>query len=210
MKSKGKIATWWQDKFIDKETFEIVSGNEIIFEPDRYELIIVDIGEPECWACGKQAIGSLEDEKQQSIIGIWNSAKGLERCHILSKQFGEQDEEQYYFLMCSKCHFDSPDTKDKKNFFQWVIYRRHHNSFYQQIQQTLKETANMKGLEIEDLCSQLEESEPSSYKVVKMVVEKSFKSCALHGQHFSMSSVCAGIIDELVSYLNEDGKSKNE
>ena len=66
----------------------------------------------------------------------------------------------------------------------------------------------MKGLEIEDLCSQLEESEPSSYKVVKMVVEKSFKSCALHGQHFSMSSVCAGIIDELVSYLNEDGKVK--
>ena len=82
-----------------------------------------DWGEPCCWSCRKSC-GSEYDSKNpraslKEIINNWNIAP-LQRCHIIAKQFGGEDEPHNLFLMCSECHDRAPNTKSREAFLLWI------------------------------------------------------------------------------------------
>lgn len=57
-----------------------------------------------CWGCG------IERSKLNS----------LEACHIVPHSLGGSSEFENIVLMCSDCHFESPDHKNKNHFFKWL------------------------------------------------------------------------------------------
>ena len=56
-----------------------------------------------CWACG-----------------IPRKEKSLEKCHIVPYSLDGSNDPLNYFLMCSDCHNNSPDTRHIKIFISWV------------------------------------------------------------------------------------------
>ena len=125
----GDIFDFWKDKAIDKY------GNIEIEGKCDYEntiAVINDWGEPECWACGRMV--SAEDDQRYldylekgNFKNIWNLPKvksGLNRCHIIPHMLGGSDNPNNLFLMCERCHKESPDIQSKKMFLRWVYHRR--------------------------------------------------------------------------------------
>lgn len=127
-----QIFEYWQDKRLSDYT-----GNE-----QDYESVVDDWGEPMCWACGKRAIEgdalehlleSAETEDDYDYKRIWNNGsvrKKLQRCHIIPAALGGADEPSNLFLLCTNCHYFSPDTTNAKSFFRWVAKRRKMGVYY--------------------------------------------------------------------------------
>lgn len=130
--SHGKIFGYWKDKAITKDG--IVKPLE---DGDGIE-VITDWGEPCCWACGKQIdlsrykgyADDLDGCRFNKIYGYRAVRTHLERCHIIPHSIGGSDEfEGNYFLLCKKCHAQSPDTANPQNFFRWVYRKKTNSSF---------------------------------------------------------------------------------
>ena len=126
----SKIFNYWKDKtiFPDGTIGDLKSSNGLE--------VVEDWGEPCCWACGKQIDLSRYDgyaddiEKCNfgKIYGYAETRKHLQRCHIIPHSIGGSDDfEGNYFLLCKKCHEESPDTANPQNFFRWV-YKKKSNS----------------------------------------------------------------------------------
>lgn len=121
----SKIVNYWKDK-------AITSDGKIVLEKDAVlknsEPVISDIGEPECWACGKPIDSVYELKTYEKLLAdnpekIWDYAKvksTLNRCHIYPKCAGGSEEPSNMFLLCECCHIESPDTANPQNFFKWV------------------------------------------------------------------------------------------
>lgn len=76
--------------------------------------------EPSCWACNKKI-----QIKGNTIESIWkNTKKHLERCHIVPEALNGKTIPSNLFLLCKKCHKESPDTVHKESFFNWVYNQR--------------------------------------------------------------------------------------
>ncbi len=88
--------------------------------------ILIDSGEPSCWACGKP----FETETKQLLEKgdfkkVWNKTQGkLEKCHIIPRALGGSDEPENIFLLCGSCHIESPDTIYPDIFFKWIEFKR--------------------------------------------------------------------------------------
>ena len=67
-----------------------------------------------CFACGR-----WEPEWE----GCKASFRGLERAHLLGKQFGGTNEADNFALLCKRCHQDSPDTPDTNDIMGWIDVR---------------------------------------------------------------------------------------
>lgn len=198
MKTKGQIADWWKDKYIDNETFEIVDGSVTEFSVERHEWVIVDLDAPACWACGKRC---WIDEGDHTLKEIWNKySLGLQRCHITSRQFGGTDEEKNQFLMCDSCHFESPDTRKRKTFFQWVLYQRRENSFDKQLLRGLEVAAEIKGYDFSKLVIEYQKRNNDG---VLELLKKAYNDSALHGWSFSLLSICCNLIDEMEESISD-------
>lgn len=131
------IFNYWKDKKITK--YGKVIG---IKDSKDYTdmIVVVDWGEPYCWACGRPLLSTKEEKEIhkecQTINGfdykkLWNHKKVIgscERAHIYPRALGGTEEPSNMFLLCPECHFDSPDTTNPTNFFRWV-YRKDKNSF---------------------------------------------------------------------------------
>lgn len=122
------IFDYWKDKVI-------LSNGEVVMGKNRpekdYEWVVSDNIEPSCWGCGLPAISELERTKQrvgtEDLPRIWNDKNvrhELERCHIVPHALGGADTPDNHFLLCGKCHCESPDTTNPRTFFRWVYNRR--------------------------------------------------------------------------------------
>ena len=85
--------------------------------------ILIDWGEPSCWACGFH-YGAKYDVKRsdaswQEIWRGWDKIP-LQRCHIVARSLGGKDEISNLFLMCRECHDRAPNTTISAIFFEWV------------------------------------------------------------------------------------------
>ena len=69
--------------------------------------ILIDKDELSCWACDAPL-----GERQ------------LERCHILAASLGGEGTADNMFLLCPRCHEESPDTTNREAFFRWVYKSR--------------------------------------------------------------------------------------
>lgn len=127
--SSKQIAEYWKGKFISKK-FEIINYYE-----DGAKSVITDCGEPECWACGMFNAKIYDNPKYYELLNtnnfmrVWNFSefKYLQKAHILSKMLGGKSEPSNYFLLCKKCHQESPDYSDT-HFFYAYIYQTKGNA----------------------------------------------------------------------------------
>jgi HNH endonuclease len=100
MPSKAQLFDYWKDKEV-----------------------IVDWGEPECWACGRwwedKYDISNSDASMKEIRKIWNDVP-LQRCHIVPVSLGGSNHPSNIFLMCPDCHNQQPNTKSREAFLRWA------------------------------------------------------------------------------------------
>ena len=98
MPSKNKIVEYWQA--------EHEAGRPSPWLPDW------GWDKPECMACGY-----LSDYWKD-----WTTSS-LDRCHIIPKALGGEDEASNLVLMCRRCHQDSPDCSDPQILIRWMEER---------------------------------------------------------------------------------------
>ena len=125
--SHSEIFDYWKNKAITK------NGDIVLDVDDDTEKISVvrDWKMPRCFACCDCMRINFNDNKfnvvERDISSTWNYSeikKKLNRCHIIPYSAGGSDEPYNLFLLCEKCHAESPDTRNPKNFFKWVYKRR--------------------------------------------------------------------------------------
>ena len=122
------IAGYWQDKYIHK-------SGKILTKTEAESIeVLIDPYEPVCMACDMPIVsptekaGNVESRKGQ----LWDVAytrEHIERCHIVPEMLGGSPEPDNLFLLCKKCHKESPDTRNREAFFRWVYDRRQEFSF---------------------------------------------------------------------------------
>lgn len=126
--SHFSIFDYWKDKKI-LDNGEIV-GKDTTPNQD-YEWVVWSDAEPSCWGCGLPVITKIEEESRPinecDIPLIWNDRNvksALNRCHIVPHALGGSDTPDNLFLMCERCHCESPDTTNRHTFFRWVYRQR--------------------------------------------------------------------------------------
>jgi HNH endonuclease len=101
MPSKSKIFDYWKDKGV-----------------------IIDWGEPSCWACGKWRSDYYDikspNASMKEIRAVWNKISFLQRCHIVPVSLGGSNDPSNFYLMCAECHNLQPNTSSAEVFFRWV------------------------------------------------------------------------------------------
>lgn len=195
MISRDSIAKYWRNKGINKESFEIEElSNDSDF--NKVELVVCDWGEPECFACGKPMI-HRKDELNVSINQIWNGS-GLERCHILAKQFGGKDIPENLFLLCHKCHVDSPDTRNPYNFFAWVVNRRIRSGYIGDIGEGIMKAAESKHMDIKEIWDKSAEKEIYKRDNSKELARNIQLNSGYHGSQIADSTFYMNFIDEIL------------
>ena len=131
--SHYKIMDYWRDKAICKDG-KIITEDEAERRGFKDTIpVIQDWGEPMCWGCNKEVITNYEKTcearvyEEEDLVKIWSDKKTLSklnRCHIVPASLGGEDAPENLFLMCSSCHYISPDTKNRDAFFRWVYKQR--------------------------------------------------------------------------------------
>lgn len=184
--SHSAIFEYWKDKAITKD-------GGIILEESHKETnsipVVIDWGEPECWAC-RRSVRNIEDYEtyktllETDIPKIWNYSKVtsmLNRCHIIPEAAGGEDKPENLFLLCESCHCESPDTENSNNFLKWVYKRRRkeksENGFI--ISKLFQEF-------IEDC-----EEKVKDYKTMKIGEAKTYS----HGGYVSQSTIAMALAD---------------
>jgi len=194
MITRYKIFEYWKDKCITNDG-EVEEEGQIAY--DKSICVIGDWGEPKCWACGSWISTPVEGTKDYKTI--WNySNQGLEKCHIIAKQFGGENTPENLFLLCTRCHRLSPDTKNKKRFYTWVYKERTEGaSWLKEITDGLiKYSKEVTGYEFEDLSIKIDPKNPIN---IKEIVEK----CGFHGREISITSLVFEVLEEFKRMLQD-------
>ena len=164
---------------------------------------------PCCWACGKEVffhdsdIDELLSIKGNGLKNLWNSDKTkskLQRCHILAASLGGEDVPSNLFLLCDKCHIESPDTVNATNFYRWVIRkRREYLGGYPSPQAMFDRIdEDLKGRGCPGLKQILEKIDTSTNKV-ESLKEYMMSHVGLHWTSISELSIQAGLTDWILS-----------
>ncbi len=101
--------------------------------------MFIDIGEPDCWACGRydpefgdifiylKDMGIKEDTYRNNpskyLDKMWNKAD-LERHHIIPTSRGGTNELSNFALLCASCHTDAPHVDAPDYFWKWLRGRK--------------------------------------------------------------------------------------
>jgi HNH endonuclease len=83
--------------------------------PGSDHIPLIDLGEPECFACGWCRLEQVRSERAQK--DIW---KGLQRAHVVARSLDGSATVENLALLCKPCHEASPDTADPTVFWRWV------------------------------------------------------------------------------------------
>lgn len=111
------IARYWSNKYITRDgriTDKFVEDSVRIMD---------DVGEPCCWACDLPVITAGEEHNTDDLEKVWSYKRisdKLQRCHIVPEMLGGSTEPDNLFLLCKRCHAESPDTANREAFFRWV------------------------------------------------------------------------------------------
>lgn len=197
------VVAWWYKKYINPDgsiTDEAKPGGE---------LVLVDRGEPSCWACNKQVIPP-QDDSDCDWRKMWDNGyttSHLERCHIQAESLGGKDEPSNLFLMCKRCHAESPDVKNTSAFFRWVYDKRQSYSLGVMNEKTLRQEINKelerRGLpDMEKLISNLpvEKQEGLNNLICNKDAVQSYTKGRVtsHWNNLNTNSLIIGIVDYLM------------
>ena len=84
--------------------------------------VAIDAGCPQCWACGQnwnKRFRSKQAMPSGRTFTLWERAP-LQRCHIVPRKLGGNNDASNLFLMCNECHDVAPNTTDRSLFFEWA------------------------------------------------------------------------------------------
>lgn len=192
--TRYEIFEYWKDKYITPN-FEIVEEK---YQPDGIPVTRFDEAEPSCWVCGifrPTPIEGTEDLKK-----IWNyKNQGLDKCHIVSKQFEGKDEPENLFLLCPRCHNLSPDTKNEKHFFMWVYKERTEGPTWMKniINEMRRCSKDITGYEFEEI--PIFNNNKSLFDMKEVL-----KNCAFHGRTISDTSLAHEILEDIAKNIKEN------
>lgn len=218
--SHYSIFKYWKDKAITKD------GDILTYEDkgDRTDChwVILDPGEPCCWACGKYAVKDDElesfnrdpsvtrDNYFKKLYSLPILKSRLNRCHIKPNALGGEDSPENLFLMCEECHALSPDTTNRAAFFRWVYDR---NQQYidgrmsgREVYNRINEELNRRGFpDLIQCVSMLGDKlkDVDSYAKFNNIDEWLDSHINTHGASYSESSLIIGCVDWIVHTLNE-------
>lgn len=183
--SHSAIFEYWKDKMI-------TSDGEVLKDdfntPDSIP-VVKDWAEPCCWACGcfVESVYKVKDyqeiaHKNPRVLYDRADVKSeLNRCHIIPHQAGGSDEASNLFLLCEKCHDESPDTQNPKNFYKW-IYKKRNSGLY-------CNGFNVNGI-ISNFFEECKERKKNPY-TANLDLMKVFQ----HGGHIAESSIYMALAD---------------
>lgn len=201
--SHYRIFSYWKDKYITK------NGN-IRTRPmkdwKQYIPVVEDWGEPCCWGCGKyieieqhlkKYEEHLENNNLQPIYSNSYIQKRLQRAHIVPHMLGGTDTDpSNFFLLCSKCHKESPDTKYRKAFFKWIYQKRTYDNIFlhnlnlaRQAVYALKRDFDININNISDI-----------------PIEESFENMGNHASQLSDSTIVSSIVFTTLEKINQGEK----
>lgn len=133
------IFDYWKNKCIDQCGNVFVEGDA---DYSKTEPVVYDWGEPCCWACDRPTNvwlsdnydEMLQDETLQKLYKHPRVRGNLERAHIVARMHGGNDAPSNLFLLCSRCHRESPHLKNPTLFFAWVFKRRREPPFLKKVE----------------------------------------------------------------------------
>ena len=182
------IFNYWKDKCISENGDICIEGS---FDFSKSVPVIDDWGEPACWCCGNhvnvETYTLYEYNLVYDVHKIWDYKKvanKLQKCHIEAKQFGNNDNPENLFLLCRKCHENSPDIKNSKLFFRWIYKNKRHGCFsggisFKKFIDEIKEELEFYQKNIEDInCNNI-----------------NFKSMGTHGSNIVPSTIIMALVD---------------
>lgn len=218
--SHYSILEYWKDKVITRE------GEVLKYEDkgDRTDchLIIVDRGEPCCWACGKYAVKDDElelfdkdpsvtaDNYFKKLYSLPVLKSRLNRCHIKPKALGGADSPENLFLMCEECHALSPDTVNSAAFFRWV-YDRNQRYLYgrmspRELFDGINEELNRRGFPNIDGCFSIVKDkvkDVDSYTLFKDMEEWIDSRINTHASGYSETTLVIGCVDWILHTITK-------
>lgn len=126
----SEIFNYWKAKCIDK--YGYVRDDDNIYNYDDTVEVVEDWGEPQCWACGTNILAEKNPKYDEWLANddfdkIWNCKEvtsSLQKAHIVPEANGGKSTPDNLFLLCAKCHRESPDIINKNMFFSWVYEKR--------------------------------------------------------------------------------------
>lgn len=179
------IFNYWKDRAITRSGIDVYCKDF----SDESMMVVDDWGEPCCWACGREVNlekynGYHAEQAQNNLVKIYGYAKvkeRLQRCHIVSHTLdGSDSDPANYFLLCSKCHRESPDTENPRNFFRWVYRKR---------------TGSIFGIDFMSLYKLAkEECEVQNKDINTLSIDKLPKT-SMHGTEISQSTMIYALVD---------------
>jgi len=198
---------YWKDKAIRNDGKIILEKRASITNYQDSIPVIEDWIIPKCWACGEIVnLPVKEHEKYDDIEinKIWNSAevrRKLQKCHIVPAALDGEDTPENAFLMCKKCHLESPDTINKEAFFRWVYIKRKKNIYGHPFQEMLKDVdADLQARGLPTMNRMLIEYPDMDLSDIQELLSKKV-SC--HGAEVVDSSIVIGLADILAEKWTE-------
>ena len=198
-----EIFDYWKDKAICKDGHVITESEASLLGYEGTIPVIKDWGEPSCWACGKRA-GEDAFIETGSYSKIWNDksvVSKLNKCHILAKQFNGSDEPDNLFLICERCHCESPDTLNRDAFMRWIFDRRKSWVLGMDTDILNKVTKEMerRGYSLEKTAASYSKLHISADDILREMHNK----IGLHGSKTSSSSIIIGYVDALEETISK-------
>lgn len=84
-----------------------------------------DLYGPRCFACEAQSFRLAEYRLRESDPwSIWDAAY-FDRCHIVPRALGGEDDPQNLVLLCSTCHRDAPNVGEPQYMIDWMTAREY-------------------------------------------------------------------------------------
>lgn len=206
MPSCYKIFEHWADKCISPD------GKVGVIGEINGRRVVENEHLAQCWACGhavKRRDVLSWDKYDIDPHEVWADKRinsTLQKCHILAKQFGGPNEPDNLFLLCSDCHAESPDTRNRDAFFRWVYRKKRDCSNGLDCKEFVANTTE----EIESRGYNLEEFAKKFCKLPLKkqweVIESGLYNCGTHGATVAPSSAAICIIDEIERYISSEAK----
>lgn len=171
----------------------------------------IDIGEANCWACGKPVSVRFDIKKRsatdEECFNIWDKVGHLQVCHIVPKALGGSDEPSNLFLMCKECHELAPDTPYPDIFFKWVDGQDHIKRIVDRVNKTLE----LYNIDEEQFCRYFicsSEKTPDQEDFRKFCVKKIGLHRSIYGGAKIKESTYIGLLYEFLQLKNNERGEK--
>lgn len=192
------IFDYWKDKCITDKGEVAIEGK---YSYNNSILVITDWGEPSCWGCDKPidiySNPAYSLDVKYNVRAIWDYKEvrnKLQRCHIQPRALTQNNQPDNIFLLCKRCHRDSPDYINPQFFFKYIYNKRKICSFGIDINYLIKQVLQ--------LCIDFNKNVASFH--VERFKSNMQKFANTHGAELVESTIIAAMVDSMDCSLTDN------